>query len=159
MRRVAAVAHLALVGEPNAVKRAIDTKASGKNVTGNEQVMRLVREFDSGNAWAVAHVEAVTNGNLIPAEVKQQLPPVTWLAIIGWWEVAIGLAFCFHQTLRLAIALLAWLAFPVVLLTGSVMWEDVPFKLAAVHAGDWLGKMLIMAFILNIWRSLGPVAA
>ncbi len=75
--------HLALVGEPNAVKRAIDTKASGKNVTGNEQVMRLVREFDSGNAWAVAHVEAVTNADLIPAELKQQLPPVTWLAING----------------------------------------------------------------------------
>jgi hypothetical protein len=74
---------LALVGEPNAVKRAIDTKASGKNVTENESIMRLVRDFDSGNAWAVAHIEAVTNGNLIPAEVKQQLPPVTWVAING----------------------------------------------------------------------------
>lgn len=74
---------LALVGEPNAVKRAIDTKASGKNVTENQNIMRLVRDFDSGNAWAVAHIEAVTNGNLIPAEVRQQLPPVTWLAING----------------------------------------------------------------------------
>lgn len=74
---------LALVGEPNAVKRAIDTKASGKNITENENIMRLVRDFDSGNAWAVAHIEAVTNGNLIPAEVKQQLPAVTWLAING----------------------------------------------------------------------------
>lgn len=33
--------------------------------------------------------------------------PHTWLAIIGWWEVLIGLAFLFHKTLRIAIALLA----------------------------------------------------
>ena len=74
---------LALVGEPNAVKRAIDTKASGKNVTENANIMRLIRDFDDGTAWAVAHVEAVTSGNLIPAEVKAQLPPVTWFAING----------------------------------------------------------------------------
>jgi hypothetical protein len=75
---------LALVGEPSAVKRAIDTKAAGRqNITENQNVMRLVREFDGGNAWAVAHVEAVMSGNVIPAEVKQQLPPVTWFAISG----------------------------------------------------------------------------
>lgn len=35
------------------------------------------------------------------------LSPNTWLAVIGWWEVAIGVTFLFHRTLRLAIALLA----------------------------------------------------
>ncbi len=35
------------------------------------------------------------------------LSPSRWLAIIGWWEVAIGITFLFHRTLRLAIALLA----------------------------------------------------
>src|SRR4030095_2296832 len=39
--------------------------------------------FDNGNAWVVAHIEAVTSGNVIPAEIKQQLPPVTWLAVSG----------------------------------------------------------------------------
>jgi DNA-binding transcriptional regulator YdaS (Cro superfamily) len=72
---------LAVVGVPSAVRRAIDTKASGQNVTGNADVMRQVRDFDNGNAWVVAHIEAVTSGNVIPAEIKQQLPPVTWLAL------------------------------------------------------------------------------
>ena len=72
---------LAVVGVPASVRRAIDTKASGKNVTSNADVMRLVRDFDSGNAWVVAHIEAVTSGNVIPAEIKQQLPPITWLAL------------------------------------------------------------------------------
>jgi hypothetical protein len=74
---------LAVVGVPASVRRAIDTKASGQNVTGNANVMRLVRDFDNGNAWVVAHIEAVTSGNVIPVEIKQQLPPVTWLAVSG----------------------------------------------------------------------------
>ena len=30
-----------------------------------------------------------------------------WVAIIGWWEVAIGISFLFKRTIRIAIALLA----------------------------------------------------
>jgi hypothetical protein len=74
---------LAVVGTPTSVRRAIDTKADGQNVTGNTTLMGLVNDFDGGNAWAVAHIEAVTSGNVIPQEIKQQLPPVTWLAVNG----------------------------------------------------------------------------
>ena len=35
------------------------------------------------------------------------LSPDAWVAVIGWWEVVIGLTFLFHRTLRIAIALLA----------------------------------------------------
>jgi len=49
-------------------------------------------------------------------------------------------------------ALLAWLGFPFLLLTGSVMWENVPLKLAAIHAGDWLLKLVVMSVILCRWR-------
>ena len=74
---------LAVVGSPTSVKRAIDTKASGTNVTGNASLMKLVNDFDSSNTWVVAHVEAVTAGNIIPPEIKQQLPPVTWFSVNG----------------------------------------------------------------------------
>ncbi|MDQ3421055.1 MAG: hypothetical protein M3541_20165 [Acidobacteriota bacterium] len=33
--------------------------------------------------------------------------PDTWLAIIGWWEIAIGLTFLTRKTSRIAIGLLA----------------------------------------------------
>jgi hypothetical protein len=52
--------------------------------------------------------------------------------------------------LRLAFAL--WIAFPAMLLAGSVIHENVPWKLAAVHAGDWLLKLLIIAIIVSLWR-------
>jgi hypothetical protein len=74
---------LAAVGDLASVKRAIDTKLSGSNVTSNAAIMRLVRDLDAGNAWAVADVQSVTNASLLPPEVKQQLPPVTWFAVSG----------------------------------------------------------------------------
>ena len=34
------------------------------------------------------------------------LDPGTWVAVIGWWEVVIGITFLFQRTIRIAIALL-----------------------------------------------------
>lgn len=50
------------------------------------------------------------------------------------------------------LGLLLWIGFPAVLLAGSVMWDNVPWKLAAIHGGDWLVKLLLMAVILGVWR-------
>jgi len=44
-----------------------------------------------------------------------------------------------------------WIGFPVILLSGSVMWDNVPWKLAAIHAGDWLLKILLMTAVLSYW--------
>jgi len=50
------------------------------------------------------------------------------------------------------LGLVMWIGFPVVLLLGSVIWEDVPWRLAATHAGDWLLKLLVISVIVGIWR-------
>ena len=48
--------------------------------------------------------------------------------------------------------LFAWIGFPVILLTGSVLWDNVPVKVAAIHAGDWLVKMLVIPIIVSVWH-------
>ena len=50
------------------------------------------------------------------------------------------------------LALGLWIAFPAMLLMGSVMWDQVPVKLAAMHAGDWLLKLLIITVLVTVWR-------
>jgi hypothetical protein len=45
-----------------------------------------------------------------------------------------------------------WIGFPAMILVGSVLWDNRPWKLAAIHAGDWLLKILLMAVILAVWR-------
>ena len=74
---------LAAVGTAAAVRRAIDTKASGNDVTDNAEVMRLVRDIDDGNAWAVARFDALTNVGRLPEDVAKQLPAISWFAASG----------------------------------------------------------------------------
>jgi hypothetical protein len=35
---------------------------------------------------------------------------------------------------------------------GSMLWENVPLKMAAIHAGDWLVKLVLIAVIVGVWR-------
>jgi hypothetical protein len=70
---------LAAVGSLIAVRRAIDTKAGGNDVTDNSEIMRLVRDIDDGNAWMVARFDALSAGP-IPSDVARQLPPINWFA-------------------------------------------------------------------------------
>ena len=49
---------------------------------------------------------------------------------------------------------LVWV-FPVMILLGSVVHENVPLRLAAIHAGDWLVKLLLMSVILGVWPKGG----
>ncbi len=50
-----------------------------------------------------------------------------------------------------SVALLLWVGFPVVLLTGSMLHESVPWQLATLHGGDWLIKLVVIAVILGLW--------
>jgi hypothetical protein len=51
------------------------------------------------------------------------------------------------------LAVLLWLGFPFVLWTGAIMWENVPLELAAIHAGDWLLKLVLVTLIVAVWRN------
>jgi hypothetical protein len=52
----------------------------------------------------------------------------------------------------LLLGLALWVGFPVVLWTGAMIWEDTPWMLAAIHAGDWLVKLLVLAVIVSVWQ-------
>ncbi|MGH3737635.1 MAG: DUF1761 family protein [Micromonosporaceae bacterium] len=83
---------------------------------------------------------------LAPVELTRHLLVA---AVVAGVVVAADLA-TWSSGLLLGLGL--WLGFPVVLLTGSVFHEKVPWRLAALHAGDWLLKLLIIAIILAVWR-------
>jgi hypothetical protein len=50
------------------------------------------------------------------------------------------------------LGLVLWIGFPIVVLAGSVYHEKVPLKLAAIHAGDWLLKLIAISIIVGVWR-------
>ncbi len=44
-----------------------------------------------------------------------------------------------------------WIGFPFVLWTGAMIWENAPRRLALIHAGDWLLKLVMLAVIAAVW--------
>jgi Protein of unknown function (DUF1761) len=48
----------------------------------------------------------------------------------------------------IGLAALLWIGFPFMLLSGSVLWQDVPQELGSIHCGDWLIKILLTPLTL-----------
>lgn len=52
----------------------------------------------------------------------------------------------------LQLALVTWIGFPLMLWTGAMLWENTTWRLAAVHGGEWLCKLSVVAIILGAWQ-------
>ncbi len=50
------------------------------------------------------------------------------------------------------LGLAVWIGFQATSIIGSVIHENYPWKLYAIHTGDALAKTLVMAVILGVWR-------
>ncbi len=68
------------LGSRSLIRAAIDQKTSGPGVTGNVELMRLVRSFDGGDAWAVGRFDALASQARLPAGLSSRLPAITWFA-------------------------------------------------------------------------------
>ena len=80
---------------------------------------------------------------VLPVELARSTVVATAVAALARGRGTAG-------TVRLGAGL--WAAFPVVLLTGSVVHEKVPWQQAAIHGGDWLVKLLLVAGIMGSGR-------
>lgn len=72
---------LAIGGEA-AVRKSIDTQASGQNVTANAELMQIIGSVSLGNnVWAVGTMDSFKDR--IPEEVSSRMPAVQWFAATG----------------------------------------------------------------------------
>lgn len=73
---------LIAVGSAASVKRAIDAKTSGQNVTTNTELMNYVNGIRGGqSAWAVGRFDSIKKAAELPEQVSQHLPAVQWVAL------------------------------------------------------------------------------
>ena len=79
---------LVALGSPSVVRTSIDLHQGGNNpqtgvesVTGNEELMNLVRTLETGNAWAVGRFDALTARARLPENVTSQIPAITWFSV------------------------------------------------------------------------------
>jgi hypothetical protein len=80
---------LAAIGNTQLIRQAIDLHHAGNNpqkglesVTGNEELMKLVRSIDDSNAWAVGRFDALRSHARLPQGLAQ-LPAITWVSLSG----------------------------------------------------------------------------
>lgn len=52
----------------------------------------------------------------------------------------------------LGLGLVLWIGFCATQQASSMLGEQVPVKLAAIHAGDWLMHLLIISTVVGLWR-------
>ena len=103
-----------------------------------------------GNQLALLHPAYADSGSLSAKDVIVELARNLVLALVLAWLVdQIGVDDWAQGAL---LGFMLWIGIAVVLLIGSVYHEKVPAKLAAIHAGDWLLKLVVIAMIAGVWQ-------
>ena len=86
---------------------------------------------------AAGRMIAVFAGSLVLSFVVAYLiglkEDVTWMGAVG-------------------IGCLLWLGLSAVQWMSSMVWEKVPLTMAAIHAGNWLMKLVVISAIVGAWR-------
>ena len=103
-----------------------------------------------GGQLAAEGDAAATAGSMPPWKVAVELSRGLLVAV-----VVAGLASAARideWTGGLLLGLALWIGFPIVLWIGAVIHEGTSWKLAAIHAGDWMVKLLAVAVIVSIWQ-------
>jgi hypothetical protein len=71
---------LVAVGTSSLVRGAVDLKAGGASIATNDEMMALLNDLDSGNAWAAGRFDALTAQARLPEGVAQQIPSITYFS-------------------------------------------------------------------------------
>ena len=75
---------LVAIGDTATVRRAIDAQLTAASVIGNDELMTLVRDIETGNnAWAVGRFDVLTAHANLPEQLAKQIPPVKYFAAAG----------------------------------------------------------------------------
>lgn len=105
-----------------------------------DAMARLQREWrraePSAGPQAVAMLGFVATGLVLALTVAILF---ALIGVSGWLEA-------------ISLGVLLWIGFCATQWIGSILGEGVPPRLAAIHAGDWLGHMVIISTIVGLWR-------
>jgi Protein of unknown function (DUF1761) len=123
-------------------------------------VVAAVAAFVGSSLWYGVFGRALAKVSPAFAELQGQ-KPAAWrlLAVLGGSLVlssvvayVVGLMENPTWAGAVGIGFLLWLGLSAVQWLSSMVWEKVPFTVAAIHAGDWLIKLLVISAIVGAWR-------
>jgi hypothetical protein len=76
--------NLVALGTPAALHKVIDVRAgTAPSVVTNGDLMKMIGNVESGNAWVVGRFDVLSNQAHLPSDVQRQLPALTWFSATG----------------------------------------------------------------------------
>jgi hypothetical protein len=122
-------------------------------------VVAAVAAFVASLVWYFVFGKELAKVSAAFAEGMQKPQPWKMLVVIGQ-SLVVALVLAYFIGLignvgwlgALQVGILLWIGLSAVQWVGSIMWEKVPLKMAAIHAGDWLVKLVLIAVIVGVWR-------
>ena len=123
-------------------------------------IVAAVVAFVGSSAWYLRFGKELAKVSPVFAELHAQ-KPAAWrmLAVFAGSLVlsfvvayVVGLKDDVTWTGAVGIGCMLWLGLSAVQWVSSMVWEKVPLTMAAIHAGDWLMKLVVISAIVGTWR-------
>ena len=122
-------------------------------------VVAAALAFVASAVWYIVFGKELAKVSTAFAEGQRKRQPWKMLAVIAQ-SLVLALVLAYFLGLignvdwmgAIRIGVLLWIGLSAVQWVGSIMWEKVPLKMAAIHAGDWLVKLVLIAVIVSVWR-------
>ena len=122
-------------------------------------VIAALVAFGGSLVWYIIFGRELAKVSKAFAQAQQQKQPWKMLFVLGEhlviaWVVAylIVRLDLTGWTNELFLGVLLWLGFSATQWVSSIVFEQEPLKKAAIHGGDWLVKLILIAVILGVWR-------
>ncbi len=124
-------------------------------------VVAALAAFVLSAVWYGAFGQEMAKLHPAYADAAAAARPPAWKMLVELFRSLVLASVLAHLAVSLGISdwkaaallgFLLWVGFPVVLWAGAILWENVPAKLAAIHAGDWLAKLVLIAVVVGVWR-------
>lgn len=122
-------------------------------------IVAALAAFVTSAVWYIVFGKELAKLNTDFAKGLQQRQPWKMLVVIAQSLVlALVLAYLLGRIGKLdwlgtlGVGILLWIGLAAMQWVGSMRWENVPLKMAAIHADDWLVKIVRLAVIVGMWR-------
>jgi hypothetical protein len=122
-------------------------------------IVAAVVAFVGSSVWYVVFGNELAKVSPVFAELQAQ-KPAAW-RMIAVFAGSLVLSFVVAYLIGLkedvtwmgavSIGCLLWLGLSAVQWMSSMVWEKVPLTMAAIHAGDWLVKLVVISAIFGAW--------
>ena len=122
-------------------------------------VVAALAAFVASAVWYIVFGKELAKVSAAFAKGLQQRQPWKMLVVIAQ-SLVLALVLAFFLGLvgkldwlgALGVGVLLWIGLAAMQWVGSILWENVPLKMAAIHAGDWLVKLALITVIVGVWR-------